>query len=151
MSKKWLGIIALVAILLGALGLPAQAAAPKTYQVTGPVLELTSDMIVVKKGNDRWEIARDAATKVTGDLKVGSTVTIQYRMAAATVDVKPEKGAKGAAAGKKKDKKGSLLLTRAHAVPRRPGGGPLLLRFFQRAGAAAGTASRAHSAYIDPE
>ena len=66
-------------------------AAPKTYQVTGPVLELTGDMIVVKKGNDRWEIARDASTKVTGDLKVGATVTIQYRMAAAAVDVKPTK------------------------------------------------------------
>jgi hypothetical protein len=87
---KWLGTIALVAILLGALGLPAQAA-PKTYQVTGPVLELTADMIVVKKGNDRWEIARDAATKVTGDLKVGATVTIQYRMTATAIDVKAAK------------------------------------------------------------
>src|SRR3954452_1638141 len=91
MSKKWLGSIAFVALLLGALGLPAQAAAPKTYQVTGPVLELTPDMIVVKKGNDRWEIARDAATKVTGDLKVGATVTIQYRMSATAVDVKAAK------------------------------------------------------------
>src|SRR3954447_8972784 len=100
MSRKWIGFVALVAILLGSLGLPAQAAAPKTYQVTGPVLELTSDMIVVKKGNDRWEIARDSATKVTGDLKVGATVTIQYRMNATAIDVKP-------AAAKKGGKKGS--------------------------------------------
>ena len=85
------------------LALPALAAAPKTYQVTGPVLELTSDMIVVKKGSDRWEIARDAATKVTGDLKVGATVTIQYRMSAASVDVKADK----APAAKKSAKKGS--------------------------------------------
>jgi hypothetical protein len=56
--------------------------------VTGPVLELTGDMIVVKKGEDRWEISRDASTKVTGDLKVGAKVTIQYRMAAAAIDVK---------------------------------------------------------------
>jgi hypothetical protein len=84
------------------LALPALAAAPKTYQVTGPVLELTSDMIVVKKGSERWEIARDAGTKVTGDLKVGSTVTIQYRMAAASVDVKGDK-----APAKKSAKKGS--------------------------------------------
>ena len=62
--------------------------APKTYQVTGPVLELTADMIVVKKGNDRWEIARDAATKVTGDLKVGAKVTVEYRMTATAIDVK---------------------------------------------------------------
>ena len=74
-------------VLIGA----AFAAAPKTYQVTGPVLELSSDLIVVKKGNDRWEIGRDAGTKVTGDLKVGAKVTIQYRMVAASVDVKPAK------------------------------------------------------------
>jgi hypothetical protein len=91
MSRKWIGTFALVAVLLASLGLPAQAAQPKTYQVTGPVLELTSDMIVVKKGNDRWEIARDSATKVTGDLKVGATVTIQYRMTAAAIDVKAAK------------------------------------------------------------
>lgn len=63
-------------------------ALPKTYQVTGPVLESTSDMIVVKKGAERWEIARSGSTKVTGDLKVGATVTVQYRMSATSVDVK---------------------------------------------------------------
>jgi RNase P/RNase MRP subunit p29 len=100
MSRKWIGAVALVAVLVGLLVVPAHAAQPKTYQVTGPVLELTADMIVVKKGSDRWEISRDAATKVTGDLKVGATVTIQYRMSAASVDVKP-------AAAKKSAKKGS--------------------------------------------
>jgi hypothetical protein len=45
-------------------------------------------MIAVQKGKDRWEVARDAGTKVTGDLKVGSKVTIKYRMVATTVDVK---------------------------------------------------------------
>jgi len=105
MSKKWISATVVAASLLSMLSSPVHAAAPKTYQVTGPVLELTSDMIVVKKGNDRWEIARDAATKVTGDLKVGATVTIQYRMAAATIDVKPEKAAKAPA--KKSPKKGA--------------------------------------------
>lgn len=97
-----LAVAALAAVTLVAT--PAQAAPPKTYQVTGPVLELTADTIVVQKGKDRWEIGRDAATKVTGDLKVGAKVTIEYRMTAATVDVKPEKapaakGAKGAKSG----------------------------------------------------
>jgi hypothetical protein len=55
-------------------------------------------MIAVQKGKDRWEIARDSSTKVTGDLKVGSKVTIEYRMTATSVDVKAEK----AAATKKK-------------------------------------------------
>jgi hypothetical protein len=71
----------------------AFAAGPKTYQVTGPILELTADMIVVQKGKDRWEVGRDAATKVTGDLKVGSKVTIEYTMKAATVEVKDSKKA----------------------------------------------------------
>ncbi len=66
-------------------------AAIKTYQVTGPVVAVTADVITVKKGNDNWEIAREAATKIKGDLKVGAKVTIEYRMIATTVDVKEEK------------------------------------------------------------
>ena len=64
------------------------AAGPKTYQVTGPVLEIKYDMITVQKGKDKWEIAKDASTKVTGDLKVGTKVTIEYTMKAATVESK---------------------------------------------------------------
>ena len=73
---------------------PAWAGSVNTYQVTGPVLEVTNDMIAVQKGKDRWELARDASTKVDGDLKVGSKVTIQYRMIATEVDVKPAKAKK---------------------------------------------------------
>jgi hypothetical protein len=82
-----LGLLAAVVIML--IGV-AYAAAPKTYQVTGPVLSMTDDTIVVQKGNDKWELGRDAATKVTGDLKVGSKVTIQYRMTAVSIDVKAD-------------------------------------------------------------
>jgi hypothetical protein len=71
----------------------AFAAGLKTYQVTGPVLEVNVDMIVVQKGNDKWQIGRDAATKITGDLKVGSKVTIEYTMKAASVEVKDTKKA----------------------------------------------------------
>jgi hypothetical protein len=82
------------AFLLTALALAAPlSAAVKTYQVTGPVLELRADAIVVQKGSDKWEIARDGSTKITGDLKVGSKVTIEYRMTAASVTVKPEAAA----------------------------------------------------------
>ncbi len=63
-----------------------------SYQVTGPVLELTKDKIVVQKGKDKWEIALDAATKVPADVKVGSKVTIQYQMKATSIESKPEKG-----------------------------------------------------------
>ena len=65
------------------------AAGPKTYQVTGPVLDIKGDVITVQKGADKWEIARDTTTKVTGDLKVGSKVTIEYQMKATTIVVKP--------------------------------------------------------------
>ena len=71
----------------------ALAAGPKTYQVTGPVLEVKGDVIVVEKGKDKWEVTKSAATKVTGDLKVGSKVTIEYTMTAVSVDVKDAKKA----------------------------------------------------------
>ena len=80
-------------VLLGALFLSAtiaMAAGPKSYQVTGPVLEVKDDLITVQKGKDTWEIARDKGTKVTGDLKVGAKVTIQYQMKATEIEVKGE-------------------------------------------------------------
>src|SRR5437588_2006293 len=86
-----------VAAALFTLSNVTQAADTKTYQVTGPVLEMNDKMIAVQKGKDRWEIARDSSTKVNGDLKVGAKVTITYTMTATDVEVKAEKGAKPAA------------------------------------------------------
>ena len=85
----------MLVVLILVLAIPtfAAAAAVKTYQVTGPVLEVTDSMIVVQKGHDRWEIARDKDTTVNGDLKVGNKVTIEYRMMATKVDVKEAKKA----------------------------------------------------------
>jgi len=85
MVKAWSGAALLAASLVGS---SAFAAAPRTYQVTGPVLAVSADTIVVQKGQDRWEIARDPSTKVSGDLKVGAKVTIEYRMTATSVEVK---------------------------------------------------------------
>ena len=65
--------------------------APNTYQVTGPIIELTDTKIIVLKGKDKWELARNADTKVTGELKVGSKVTIQYSMTAQTIEAKDDK------------------------------------------------------------
>jgi hypothetical protein len=90
-SKILLSIVTAAGLAFGSVTL---AAAPKTYQVTGPVLEMNDSMIAVQKGKDRWEIARDSNTKVTGDLKVGGKVTITYTMTATDVEVKPEKAAK---------------------------------------------------------
>ena len=91
-----------LALLIGALQLAplsAPCAETKTYQVTGPVLELTDKVIVVQKGDERWELARDANTKIDGDLKVGSKVTVHYRMIAVKVETKAGKaGVKNQAA-----------------------------------------------------
>ena len=92
--KKLLVTAFLSAMLMGLDG-RAVAAPPKTYQVTGPVLELRDDVIVVQKGKEKWEIARSADTKVKGELKVGAKVTIEYRMTATAVEVKPAATTKG--------------------------------------------------------
>jgi hypothetical protein len=87
----WLGFMGGAALLAAS---SLNAADTKTYQVTGPVLEVTPTAITVKKGNDNWEIARDSKTKITGDLKVGAKVTIHYTMLAAEVEVKEAKAKK---------------------------------------------------------
>ncbi|WP_306532802.1 hypothetical protein [Geobacter sp.] len=81
------------ALLTAALMLASSLAfaGTKTYQATGPVLEVKDDMIVIQKGKEKWEIAKDKDTKVTGDLKVGSKVTVQYTMKAATIEAKADK------------------------------------------------------------
>lgn len=89
-------VIIVLAILVFSVSI-AFAAGPKTYQVTGPVLEVTKDKIVVQKGKDKWEVALDAGTKVKGEMKVGAKVTIEYTMKATAVEVKE--------AGKKAEKK----------------------------------------------
>ena len=58
------------------------------YQVTGPVLEMTDTKIVVQKGNEKWEIARDATTKMKGEAKVGDKVTVEYKMTATSIEAK---------------------------------------------------------------
>jgi hypothetical protein len=80
----------LLGLLMGSLFLAsvATAAGPKDYQVTGPVLDLSDDVITVQKGNEKWEVGRDKSTKIDGDLKKGSKVTIHYKMNATKVEVK---------------------------------------------------------------
>ena len=89
-------IFLVIGILLLAVSF-AFAAGPKSYQVTGPVLEVTKDKIAVQKGKDKWEIALDPAKQVPAGLKVGDKVTIEYTMTATDIKVKD--------AGKKADKK----------------------------------------------
>lgn len=65
----------------------ATFAAPKNYQVTGKVVEIGSDVIVIQKGNEKWEIAKDASL---GDARLGQKVTLFYAMTAKSMAVAPE-------------------------------------------------------------
>jgi hypothetical protein len=96
--KSLLGVSLAIALLFAGIS-EICAETAKTYQVTGPVLELTEKTIVVEKGTERWEVARDDKTRVDGELKVGSKVTIHYRMIAVSVESKT-----GKAEEKKKSK-----------------------------------------------
>ncbi len=69
------------------------AADAKTYQVTGPVLEVNDTYLVVQKGEDKWQIAHSKSTKGVA-VKVGDKVTVQYQMVAVDVEVKGDKAEK---------------------------------------------------------
>src|SRR5213082_4110931 len=92
MKIKIFSLIAAASLMLSGLAF----AGAKDYQVTGPVLEVNDSMIAVQKGKDRWELDRNADTKVNGDVKVGDKVTVSYTMTAKNVEVKSGKAEKGA-------------------------------------------------------
>jgi FKBP-type peptidyl-prolyl cis-trans isomerase (trigger factor) len=82
--KRSIGVFAVLMLL---------APAAMAYQVTGPVLEVTDTTIVVEKGNEKWEIARDKDTKGAAAVKKGDRVTVDYRMTATSIEVKDAKAA----------------------------------------------------------
>jgi GH43 family beta-xylosidase len=79
-----------VALFLGA----ASLAAAKDYQVTGPVVDVKDDAIIVKKGTEDWEIARDKNTKAPTNIKKGDRVMIKYKMTATSIESKEPTKAK---------------------------------------------------------
>lgn len=84
----------------------ASLALAKDYQVTGPVIDVKDDHIIVKKGDETWELARDKDTKGAADIKKGDRVTIKYKMIATSVESKGgAKAEKSKGDDKKADKK----------------------------------------------
>jgi hypothetical protein len=85
--------------ILAALAAIALATSAQAYQVTGEVDDVTATSITVKatggknKG-EKFEMTRGADTKVTGDLKKGAKVTVEYTITARSVEVKADKKAK---------------------------------------------------------
>ena len=80
--RKLASTLLLAGALFGASALSAAGA--KTYQVTGPVMEVQGDVVTVQKGKDLWQINLPAGTAV----KKGDKVTITYTMTATKVEVK---------------------------------------------------------------
>jgi len=97
--KKLLNLV-IVAVFAAS----ASLALAKDYQVTGPVVDVKDDVIIVKKGSDNWEIARDKDTKTTGEIKKGDKVMIKYKMIATTIEGKEAPKGKAEAKGKTDDK-----------------------------------------------
>lgn len=94
MNTKLFSVILAATLTFGS---PAFAGASKTYQATGPVLEINDSMIAVQKGKERWEMARDASTNGDSAVKVGDKVTVTYTMTATKIEGKgAAKGAQSA-------------------------------------------------------
>ena len=88
--KTLLNALAVAGALQLAILSSFSAETAKTYQVTGPILELTDKAIVVQKGDERWEVARDEKTRIDGDLKDWADVS-------PIATAKKDEGSKGAA------------------------------------------------------
>ena len=82
--------------ILAAVAAITLAATAQAYQVTGDVEDVSATSITVKatggknKG-EKFEMARGADTKVSGDLKKGAKVTVEYTINAKSVEVKADK------------------------------------------------------------
>ncbi len=98
-NKKAVSLLAAATLALGSASF---AAGSKDYQVTGPVVDVTDSAITVEKGKEKWEVAKDSNTKMTGEVKKGDKVTIHYTMTATSVEAKAAAADKGA---KKEEKK----------------------------------------------
>lgn len=68
-------------------------AAPAPTQITGQLVEITDNTVVIAKGREHLTFARDTATKLPERLKAGSKVTVEYSMMAVSVSEKKDEPA----------------------------------------------------------
>ena len=99
MRIKSLTFLATTAVAAGILG---YAAGAKSYQVTGPVMEMTADSVTVQKGKEMWQIAVPKGTKGAEGMKKGDKVTVYYAMTATEIENKDAKKAEPKKDTKKK-------------------------------------------------
>src|SRR5436190_16655318 len=88
--KKILGLAA-AALLATSLSAYAVDLKVDEFQVTGTVSAMDDASMTVMKGKERFHIARDKDSKMTGDIKVGSKVLVKYKMYAVSAEAKAEK------------------------------------------------------------
>ena len=69
-TRKWLSLMAAVSLVLSSVAF-AQATS-----MTGKVLSVTNNAITLQTDSGVWQITRNMGVRVTGELKVGGTVTI---------------------------------------------------------------------------
>ena len=73
----------------------AFGAATKTYQVTGPVLDVTDDAITVQKGTEKWRSPATRAPRARRRRRATRSPS-STSMTATSITVKPAKGGKSA-------------------------------------------------------
>ena len=74
-----------LAVVTSALLSSLAFAGPKSYQVTGEVIEVRDDVVVVIKGKEKFEIAKGT---VAVEVAVGAKVKVDYTMTATAIEVK---------------------------------------------------------------
>ncbi len=79
----------------------AYAAQDGIRKATGELVKITAESVVIKKGKGEMVITRDPSTNVTGNLKVGEKVTVEYKMIATSVAVKDPTSSKKKSTKKK--------------------------------------------------
>src|SRR5438477_9464824 len=84
MKKRGLSLFIAAILMFPSVAL---CAGPKTYKVTGRVVEVTTTKIVVQNGTERWELDVGPETKGSGgSFKAGDKVTITYTMNATSIE-----------------------------------------------------------------
>lgn len=113
----------MASLMVLALATPAFAA-EKGYQVTGPVVDITANSIIVMKGKEKWEIGKGTAALPDG-LKAGDKVTVYYTMTATEIESKEAKKEEKKVEkkeDKKADKKAAPATPATPAAPAAPAG-----------------------------
>jgi hypothetical protein len=69
----------------------AGSAGSKNYVLDGTVTDIKENAFTIQKDNVKYDLTRDAGAMVNGEMKVGSKVTVVYKMTATKIVVKEDK------------------------------------------------------------